>query len=264
MPIFIDMIRNGQFAYNYEFKLVLILIGILICVFFILFQDKKDYFYIFITGMVVWSGYETIITFLGIRGVIAAYFMGRELNWLIAVILRGSSEGAVVALVGIIFGDYIPHKKYRKIAIPTAIIVLFYFVTRTLMNSLPSRDIGGAVGSRREVFEWQSVLFFVIISFIVISWYIKENNAKRKKRARNMFIVLIIFSSIWSIAQYIANTRWIEMKTNTLLAYTHAPFLVEVFVFSWDIIFEISMCYVSFLVIPYFFILIRNEESLIK
>jgi hypothetical protein len=207
MPIFIDMIRNGQFASNYEFKLVLILIGILICVLFIVFQDKKDYFYIFITGMVVWSGYETIITLLGIRGVITANFMGMELNWLLAVILRGSSEGAVVALVGIIFGDYFPQKKYRKIAIPSAIIVLFYFVTRTLMNSLPSRDIGGVVGSRREVFVWQSVLFFVIISIIAISWYIKENNAKIKECARNMFIILIIFSTVWSIAQYIANTR---------------------------------------------------------
>jgi hypothetical protein len=52
------------------------------------------------------------------------------------------------------------------------------------------------------------------------------------------------------------------MKTNPILAYNHAPLVIEIFVFSWDIIFEISMCYVSFLVIPYLFKLIKNENDL--
>ncbi|UCG00420.1 MAG: hypothetical protein JSW11_12315 [Candidatus Heimdallarchaeota archaeon] len=102
-----------------------------------------------------------MITILGIRSSVEPSIFGIELHWLLAGIIRGSSEGAVVAIVGIIFGDYISSRNHIKIALPAAILILAYFVSRTLINGLPSKEIGGAVLSRREIFAWPSVLFFL-------------------------------------------------------------------------------------------------------
>ncbi|MFX1515973.1 MAG: hypothetical protein ACFFC6_06665 [Promethearchaeota archaeon] len=254
------MIRNGLFAIDYEMKLVLALIGFSVCVLFIVFSKKNDYLYVFITGTVVWSIFELMITILGNRSSAEPLLFGIDLHWFLAGIIRGSSEGAVVAIVGIIFGDYISSRNHIKIALPAAILILAFFVTRTLINGVPSKEIGGTVLSRREIFTWPSVLFFLFYTFLVVIWYISQKNFQIKKRARNMFISTCIFSSIWSIAQYIANTRWIEMKSNS--TFVQAPPILEFLVFSWDIIFEISLCYVAFLVIPIMLNLIKQPQML--
>ena len=254
------MIRNGLFAIDYEMKLVLALIGFSVCVLFIVFSKKNDYLYVFITGTVVWSIFELMITILGIRSSVGVTLFGNNLHWFLAGIIRGSSEGAVVAIVGIIFGDYISSRNHIKIALPTAILILAFFVTRTLINGLPSKEIGGAVFSRREICTWPSVLFFLFYAFLVVIWYFYQKNSQIKKRVRNMFISTCIFSSIWSTAQYIANTRWIEMKSDS--TFVQAPPILEFLVFSWDIIFEISLCYVAFLVIPIMLNLIKQPQKL--
>lgn len=165
-----------------------------------LFQ-KNDYFYVFTTGTVIWSIFELMITFLGIRSSIDAWIFGIDLHWVLAGIIRGSSEGAVVAIVGVIFGDYIPNRNQIKIALPAAILILAYFVSRTLINGLPRKEIGGAVLSRREIFTWPSVLFFLFFTILIVIWYVSQKDPLIKKRAQNMFISTCIFSSIWSIAQ---------------------------------------------------------------
>lgn len=256
------MIRNGLFGHDYEMKLLLTLIGLGVCVLFIVFSKKNDYIFVFITGLIIWSTFELMITAFGIRSSIDASLFGIDLHWSLAGVIRGSSEGSVVAIVGIIFGDYIPSKKHRKIAIPAAILLLTYFVSRTLLNGLPGKNIGGDVISRREIFAWPSVLFFLIFTILVTTWYISQKDSQIKNRARNMFISTCIFSSIWSIAQYIANTRWIEVKTNS--TFIQAPPVVEFFVFAWDIFFEISLCYVTFLVIPIMLNLIKQPQELLS
>jgi hypothetical protein len=258
MWIAIYMIRNGLFGHDSERKLILALIGFSVCILFIIFSQKNDYLYVYITGVCIWSIFELMITALGIRSSVEATIFGLDLHWVLAGIIRGSSEGAVVAIVGIIFGDYIPDRSHTKTALPAAILLLAYFVPRTLINGLPNKNIGGAVLSRREVFAWPSVLFFLFFAILVATWYISQKDSQIKKRAQKMFISTCVFSSIWSIAQYVANTRWIEVKTNT--TFIQASPVVEFFVFSWDILFEISLCYVAFLVIPSLFNLITTES----
>ncbi|UCG90322.1 MAG: hypothetical protein JSU57_00925, partial [Candidatus Heimdallarchaeota archaeon] len=259
MSFAIYMIRNGLFGQDYEMKLILALIGLSVCVLFILFSKKNDYFYVFATGLIIWSIFELMITVLGIRSSIDASIFGIDLHWILAGVIRGSSEGSVVAIVGIIFGDYIPSRKHRKIAFPAAILLLTYFVSRTLINALPRKNIGGDVLSRRDVFALPSVLFFLFFSLFIIIWFLSQKELHIKKRVRNMFITTCIFSLIWSIAQYIANTRWIEIQTNN--TYVQAPPIVEFLVFTWDILFEISMCYVAFLVVPYILNLIKTPQE---
>ena len=62
MALELYMIRNGLFAQDYGFKLILILIGLLICILFLIFAKKYDYLFVFLTGIIIWSVFELIMT----------------------------------------------------------------------------------------------------------------------------------------------------------------------------------------------------------
>ena len=248
MAIFLYMIRNGQFAEDYGFKLILTLIGLLICVLFIILAKKYDYLFVFITGIIIWSSFELIITALGIRYIVDATFFNLDLNWVLAAILRGCSEGGIVALVGIIFGDYIPRKKTMKFALPAGIILISYFVFRTIMNRLAFRDVGGDVSSRRDVFAWPSVVFFAVFLIFNVIWFILQKDPQLRKRALSMFVTVLVFATVWSVAQYIANTRWIEISIGS--GYSQASTIVTILIFAWDLLLEVAICYVAFFTIP--------------
>ena len=106
------------------------------------------------------------------------------------------------------------------------------------------RAVGEVVLSRRDVFALPSVIFFMILFAFNMYWYFKMGDASAKTRARNMFIAIIVFSLIWSTAQYIANVRWVEIGV------IQAVPLLEILVFAWDIVFEVAMCYVTFYTLP--------------
>ncbi|MHA2395692.1 MAG: hypothetical protein ACXAC0_03245 [Candidatus Thorarchaeota archaeon] len=244
MQLDVFMIRNGLFGQDYGMKLVLALVGLTICLVFWHRTKKRDYLAVFLTGVVVWSCFEILITVLSIRYIEDAILFGFDLHWLPASVLRGASEGSVVALVGITAGDFIPNRETRRYAIPAAILLLGFFVARTLLTGLPVRAVGETVLSRREVFAWPSVLFFMLILAFNLFWYFRASDVTARTRARNMFVAILVFSAIWSIAQYVANVRWIE------IGILQAVPVLEILVFAWDIIFEVAMCYVSFYTIP--------------
>ncbi|MHA1926817.1 MAG: hypothetical protein ACW974_12940, partial [Candidatus Thorarchaeota archaeon] len=245
---------NGLFGQDYGMKLVLALIGLTICIVFWQKSKKRDYVAVFLTGIVVWSFFEILITVLSIRYIEDAVLFGFDLHWLPASVLRGASEGSVVALVGITAGDFIPNKETRKYAIPAAILLLGFFVARTLLTGLPLRAVGETVLSRRAVFAWPSVLFFMLILAFNLFWYFRASNPAARTRARNMFVAILVFSTIWSIAQYIANVRWVEIGA------LQAVPLLEILVFTWDIVFEVAICYVSFYTIPQYLGILTQEQ----
>ena len=252
------LIRNGLFGQDYGMKFILALTGLILCLIFWQRTKKRDYLVVFLAGVVIWSCFEILIIVLSIRYIEDAVIFGQDLHWLPASILRGASEGSVVALVGITAGDFIPNKETRKFAIPAAILLLGFFVARTLLTGLPTRDVGGVVLSKRDVFAWPSVLFFMLLLAFNLYWYFRLGDASGKKRALYMFIATLVFSTIWSIAQYIANVRWIEVGVG--LGYAQAVPGLELLVFAWDIIVEVAMCYVSFFTIPYYLgIIPRND-----
>ncbi len=253
MQIDVFMIRNGLFGQDYGMKLVLALVGLAICLVFWHKTKKRDYLAVFLTGVVVWSIFEILITVLSIRFIEDAVLFGFDLHWLPASVLRGASEGSVVALVGITAGDFIPREDTRNKALVAGTLLLGFFVARTLLTGLPVRDVGGTVLSSRAVFAWPSVLFFMFILAFNLFWYFRVSDLSAKTRARNMFIATIIFSTIWSIAQYIANTRWVEIGV------LQAVPLLELLVFAWDILFEVAMCYVSFYTIPHYLGLLSQD-----
>jgi hypothetical protein len=131
--------------------LFLALVGLTICLVFWYKTKKRGYLAVFLTGTVVWSTYEILITVLNIRYIEDTVLLGFDLHWLPASVVRSASEGSVVALVGITAGDFIYRTDTLNKAIPAAILVLGFFVARTLFTGLPARAVGEAVLSRREV-----------------------------------------------------------------------------------------------------------------
>jgi hypothetical protein len=250
MSTLVYLIRNGQFAEDYGFKLILTLIALVVCITLTVLRKKYDYLAVFFTGIIIWSLFEIIMTAVGVRYIVDGYLFKPSLNlhWILASILRGSSEGAVVAIVGIIFGDYIPRKKTWKFALPAGVLLIGYFMFRTLRNSLAIRDVGGAVSSRREVFAWPSILFFAIFVIFTVVWFILSKDSQLRKRALSMFVTILIFATLWAVSQYFANTRWIEIDTGG--GYVEASPIITVLVFAWDLIIEVALCYVAFFTIP--------------
>ena len=250
MSTLVYLIRNGQFAEDYGFKLILTLIALVVCIVLSILRKKYDYLAVFFTGIIIWSLFEIIMTASGVRFIVEGYLFKPHivLNWIIASILRGSSEGAVVAIVGIIFGDYIPRKKTWKFALPAGLLLIGYFMFRTLNNSLVARDVGGAVSSRREVFAWPSVLLFAIFMVFNIVWFIYSKDPKLRKRALSMFVTILMFATLWSVSQYFANTRWIEIDTGG--SFVEASPIITILIFAWDLIIEVALCYVAFYTIP--------------
>lgn len=250
MSTLVYLIRNGQFAEDYGFKLILTLIALVVCIVLSILRKKYDYLAVFFTGIIIWSLFEIIMTAVGVRIIVEGYLFKPhlELHWVIASILRGTSEGAVVAIVGIIFGDYIPKKKTWKYALPAGLLLIGYFMFRTLRNGLATRDVGGLVSSRREVFAWPSVLFFATFVVFTVIWFIFSKDPKLRKRALSMFVTVLIFATLWAVAQYFANTRWIEIDTGG--SFVEASPIITILVFAWDLIIEVALCYVAFYTIP--------------
>ena len=63
-----------------------------------------------------------------------------------------------------------------------------------------------------------------------------------------LLFLMIIFGTVWTLGEYLAETRWIEIDTdgNT----SHAPLLIEFDALAFDVIIEIAVAYIPFFSIP--------------
>jgi len=62
------MIREGSFGEDFGLKLIISIIGLLICIYDWRTNDKrKHYFWVFITGTIIWSFAELVLQMADIR-----------------------------------------------------------------------------------------------------------------------------------------------------------------------------------------------------
>ena len=57
----IYMIRNGGFGNNFETKLYMTLIAVLVCITDMVRNKRKDYFAVFITGTLIWGDRNSVV-----------------------------------------------------------------------------------------------------------------------------------------------------------------------------------------------------------
>jgi hypothetical protein len=75
-----------------------------------------------------------------------------------------------------------------------------------------------------------------------------------------MLAVMVIFAAVWTVAEVVANVRWIEVGAPG--DYSLAPPALAFGAFAWDVVAEIGLMYVPFLAIPHIFGAIKTKKEL--
>jgi hypothetical protein len=254
LQIAIYMIRNGNFGSAFEIKLYITIGAVFICLFDFITRHRKDYFYIFSIGTIIWGTIEFLVQITGIRVIEQAYLFNLPIPTFIAAILRGTSEGSAIAVMGIAFGDRVQEKSKKNIEKLEVwlvfIAMILIVVIRSILQSQPVKTIGAEVLSRRDVFTPSALIVLAFLVGLGIIWLVKTDSHNRR-RGYFMLLMMILFSTAWTIAEVYANTRWIEWDIGNGLE--RAPPIIENLTLIYDIMIEIAFCYLPYLGLPYWF-----------
>jgi cobalamin synthase len=250
------MIRDGDFGSNYDFKLIGALIGALLAFYYWFRYRKLDYFWVYAIGFLVWFGVEWFLQLMGIRDIKDAYLFGCPISSFAQALLRGGFEGALIAVMGVFFADGLMSKGKERWAFGIAfLIVLAGIANQSLMQAQPLKDAGGEVLSRRDMLN-PIGLFLLFGALAITLWWAKTKAAPpARKRALYMYLVMVGIALVWNIAEFIANTRWIE--SGTFANPGRAAPAIEFLALTFDTFIEIGMAYMPFIVFAYLFKLIK-------
>jgi len=264
------MIRGGSFGEDFGQKLILSLIGLAICVYDWKVNDKrKDYFWVFLVGTVIWSLAELSLQFGGTRVLQKKYFFGIEVTralWL-TIPLQGMSEGAFVAVIGMLFADRFLNEETRKKWVGIFLIVFGILLALALPNginydSVPADDT--SIPSRRDMFNMTSIFFIIFMCALAIGWLV-TTTPEARKRGIAMYLVMATFIAWWTFTEWLTGQRWIEVGTlqsdGTYSNLRRAPAIIEFLALAYDFMIEVSLIYVPFLAIPYWLGLIKKEDN---
>ncbi|HMF34748.1 MAG TPA: hypothetical protein VKK79_25220 [Candidatus Lokiarchaeia archaeon] len=253
----IYMVRGGAFGEDFDIQFFLSVAAFAVCLVDWRIKHRKDYFWVFLTGSIVWTLAELVIQLTGVRVMGTKYLFGFPIPLAVSVVLQGIAEGAAIAILGICIGDLLMAKSSRKAGIIAFVIILASVAILSLAEFRPAPDVGGDVPSRRDMFAIGPLLFVCAFSTIGVVWLWWTDRAARA-RGLWMLLVMIIFASVWTLFEFSANTRWIEVGTLGNLAL--APPAIEFGAFAWDVVVEIGLMYVPFLAIPHALKLMNPKE----
>ncbi len=270
----IFMIRGGAFGTDFGIKLIFSIINILICIYDCKTNDKRlDYFWVFLTATLILIMGELLWQTFGIRVIREKYLFGINITtWLwLTIPLQAISEGALMAIIGIFFGDRIMNEETRKkwIVVLILFIVLRFFLPTIVLVSMGFNYANVNVGdpnipSRRNIFAIGTLITLSLFGSIAILWLIRTDSETRK---RGLFLILValIVSIFWTLGEWIPGQRWVEVGTQnpdgTYSNLRSADPLLEFGILAYDIVIEMVLLYVSFLAIPYLLKLIKSEKK---
>jgi hypothetical protein len=252
------MIRNGNFGVGFEVKLVMSIAAVCVAILDWRLNHRRDYVIVFVFGTVIWGSIELLLQYAGTREIVDTTLFGAPLAPWLSALLRGTSEGATIAILGISAGDLLLNPRRRASGTIGFATVTGLVVTMVIMQAKPARDVGGDVASRRDMLTPATLVFLAAMVVVDIVWLWKAGVAARR-RGLFMLIVMVAFSGIWTLAEYAANTRWIEM--GTLPSLVEAAPLEEFAFLAWDVVVEIGLTYLPYLAIPCLLKMIRLQDQ---
>ncbi|MBD3351086.1 MAG: hypothetical protein GF364_06335 [Candidatus Lokiarchaeota archaeon] len=263
------MIRGGSgtgpFNTDYNVKLFFFIITLLMVIWEFKKNNKREYIGLLITGALMWGLAELFLQLSKTRDFIPVSLFGVDLPFIIQICIQGVVEGAFVAIFCMFFSDriiFIEYKKEddgknkRRLFSIVFIILMGLLIIDALKYGIQTPDYGGDVPSRRSMFEPIPLTFLAIMVVIDLIFLIRASSYYKKK-GLYMTLLMIVFGAVWTIGEYIAGTRWIEIGIEG--ATNHAPPLVEFLALAFDIIIEIALAYLPFLAIPYFLVYHKPE-----
>ncbi len=244
----IFMIRGGSFGTNWNTKLFLSIIIVILVIYDWKKNERLDYFWIFLFGTIIWSLVEVSLQIGGTRIIQAKYLFGIEIPLWISAPLQGISEGSAVAVLGTFGADKIRDEETRKSSIIIFVVILLVLVFSTLRDSVKFPFVGLFVPSIRDMFPIIAVIFMSLMIVINIIFFIRAEPEQRK-RGFYLLFVMLTFISVWTLSEWLAGTRWIEVGLYPFLS--RAPPLIEFGALAYDVVVEIVLAYVPYLAIPY-------------
>ena len=250
------MIRNGSLGTDFEAKVLLTSVGILLCLYDWFDRKRKDYFWVFIVSAVIGFLAEWCIQAMGNRVMPVNYLWGQAIPVWESALLRATCEGSAFIVACLFFGDRILEKKARKRWVVYLFLMAGLIISASLIQPFSHKNIAGAVASRREITSGAVVFVLLTIMFFDSIWY-RKSSQKVRLRAAAFLWVLTFLTVCWTVAEYAANKRWIEIGTAAGLQ--HAPRIVEFMTFVWDVLPETVLIYLPFLALPYIFGLIKED-----
>lgn len=263
------MIRGGSSGSDWGSKLIIAIIASVVCIYDYKTNEKRlDYFWVYLTSSLIWSGVELLAQLGGTRVFQEKYLFGINVTnslWL-TIPIQGMAEAGAIAILGLFFADRIIDKDTRKRNL-ILFVILMSFMLLMLRNGINYNNVnaGGKVHSRRE-FSRFIISFFMLMLIAPGIYWLSTTDSEHRKRGLFMLYVMIIFGAWWNFLSWLSGDRWIEVGVrNSDGSYSNlrrADPLAEFLLLTYDAIIEIAFAYLTFLAIPYLLGLIKIEDSL--
>ncbi len=250
-------IGAGPFGTNFITKILLVTITLIIVIYDWRKKERLDYLWVFIVGSLIWTWVEAYMQLTGQREFNANYLFYYEIPLFISIPIQGMAEGAAVAVICLFFGDRMLDEETRKkTAIAFTVLMVLLFLS-SFSEGIQTPNYGGDVPSRREMYKISSIIFLSTMIIATIIFFFVKPKPEQRMRGLYLLILMIIFGTVWTLGEFLAGTRWIEVGTegNT----RHAPPLIEFASLAFDVLIEIAVAYVPFFSIPVWLGLIKSE-----
>lgn len=241
---------TGFFNTNFEVKLLYLLgVGMLIWLDW-RWHRRADYLGVLRTGTIVWSLAELVLQVTGTRQLAPVAMFGWSVPLVVQIVLKGAVEGAGVAIFCLFFADRFIDGGPRQCRIWAAIFtsLLMLMLVDAFRHGVQTPDYGGNVPSRRAMFGAGPLLFLTVTSGLALWWTVTTPYPQLRRRACGMFALMVVFGSVWTVAEWSAGTRWIEC--GRFGASHQAPAWLEFGALAFDVLVEIAAVYVVFFAIP--------------
>ena len=251
------MVRDAGFGRDFTPKVWVTLIALALVAWDVRRQRRWDYAWVFLIGSVIWALAEVFLSVQGIRDMPERVLFGSPMPMWASYVLQGTSEAAFVAVLGLFVGDRLLVRATRSRA-------MGFFVAITALTVAAVWRAGrlverGEVASRRDLLAPTALIALPVVTLVTV-WFIWKRVPWRP-RALAMAAVMLLFATLWTIAQVAAGGRWVEVGTATG-GYAAAAPLVSFAGLAFDVVVEIVIAYVPFLALAVGLGLMRDPRPL--
>jgi len=251
--------RGGFWGEEYDFKLLFAVIAIIISIIDWKWNNRKDYFWVYLISFLFWSFIEFILHILNIRVMPNSYLFGIEIPKILSIPLQGLAEGTTVGVIALFITDLYLDKDTRKYSLIVFGIVVVLITLIMFSHGIYIPNVGGEVPSRRDVFPiWELILIPLMLPVFI---WIKRADNQTRKRGYHMFITMFILGCIWYLMYWMSGQRWAEIgiknPDGTFSNLTRAPGWIEFLTILYNAFVEIALIYMILLALPYLLGLIK-------
>jgi hypothetical protein len=263
----IFIMRGGFFGWEFTHKLLYVIFGLILCIYDWKKNKRKDYFWVFIFGTILYLGSEVMLYFFEGRVMQEKLLFGIDITTmtLLWIPLLAVGDVVMLAVIALFFADRLRKSETRKkwgilfIAWVFCRDILPYIILFGFGYRFDTISIGDPlVYSRRNMIEIGTLIALSILISISIIWLIKTDKNSRK-RGLYMLGVMLILMTAWNFGEWFAGQRWIEFGPEEG-PWTIAPPLLQFAMFIYDIVIEMGLFTVCFLAIPTLLKLIKPEN----